>query len=86
MRGSGSQARSVVPDEAGLLMCIAPFSAPIRSRKPIRPLVSSRASAPPIPSSPTSIVHRPSSIATRTQAELALACLTTLVSASEQKK
>jgi D-alanyl-D-alanine carboxypeptidase len=85
VRGSGSHARSVVP-EAGLLMCIAPFSAPIRSRKPIRPLVSSRASAPPIPSSATSIVHRSSSTVTRTRAELAWACLTTLVSASEQKK
>jgi D-alanyl-D-alanine carboxypeptidase len=86
VRGSGSQARSVVPAEAGLLMCSAPFSAPIRSCNPIRPLVSGPASAPPIPSSPTSIAHRSSSTVTRTQAELAWACLTTLVSASEQKK
>jgi hypothetical protein len=35
-----------VPDEALLLICIAPFSAPMRSRRPIRPLVSSRASVP----------------------------------------
>jgi hypothetical protein len=84
--GSGIQARSAVPAETGLLICIAPFSAPMRSRSPIRPLVSSRASAPPIPSSRTSIVHRSSSTATCTRAELARACLTTLVSASEQRK
>jgi len=70
---SGIYARSVVPAEVRLLTCSAPPSAPMRSCRPIRPLVSYWASAPPIPSSRTSMVHRLSSQATHTQAELARA-------------
>src|ERR1700746_1422890 len=85
-RGSGMAARSTVPPSAGFTMSMTPFSAPMRSRNPVRPLLSDGAWAPPTPSSRTSTVHRSPSAAAFTQAALARACLTTLVSASAQKK
>ena len=77
-------ARSTVPLLAGLMMSIVPLSAPMRSRRPFSPLVSDRGWAPPIPSSRTSTAHEVPSGSTRTQANIARACLTTLVSASER--
>src|ERR1700757_1945365 len=85
LRGSGTDACSTVPPSAGAMMFMTPLRAPMRSRNPVRPLPD-RAWAPPIPSSRPSTVHRSPSAATFTQAELARACLTTLVSASAQKK
>src|SRR5580693_6119934 len=86
LSGSGMAACSTVPPSAGATMFMTPLSAPMRSRNPVRPLLSDRAWAPPIPSSRTSTSHHSPSAATFTQAEPARACLTTLVSASAQKK
>ena len=58
----------------------------MRSRKPFSPPVSDRGWAPPTPSSPTSMTHRSSLSSTRTHADVARACSTTLVSGSQQKK
>src|SRR5215472_15661361 len=80
------QAWSTVPPVAGLVMSIVPLSAPMRSRRPLSPLVSDRGRAPPIPSSRTSTAHRSSWSSTHTEADVARACLTTFVRASEQKK
>ena len=64
----------------------AKFMSKLLNHPQVRPLLSDRAWAPPIPSSRTSTMHRSPSAATFTQAVLARACLTTLVSASAQKK
>ena len=67
-------------------MSSVPLSAPIRSLSPMRPLVSGRGRAPPIPSSRTSTTYWSAATSSRIHAQVACACLTMLVSASEQKK
>src|SRR3954462_11957861 len=80
--GSGIAARTDVPSPAGLSTTSLPSSASTRSTSPRRP-VPRLTSAPPTPSSTTSITAWASSHVTRTRAYDACAYFATLVSASE---
>ena len=82
---SGSSTRMRVPAPGGLSSTNVPSSASTRSRRPPRP-DPSLGFAPPQPSSATSTTRTSSRGATRIVADVALAYLSTLVSASTTTK
>ena len=84
-RRAGTSARTTVPPPGGLSTARRPPSAATRSASPARP-VPDAGSAPPIPSSCTSMTTWPSTCSTVTSAALAEAYLATLVSASMTTK